>query len=331
MNNEPHFHDLIAASPYIFTIGVAGDSGSGKTTFTQAIRTIFGEDLVSTITLDDYHLYDRDERKSRDITPLNPAANDLPRLEEDLFLLKQGKTIRKMVYNHDKGTIEGPVTFTPSRILILEGLHPLYTPRLRELLDFSLYVDPSREVKREWKIKRDMQKRGYNRDEVEKEISRRAEDYDAFIAPQKSYADALVEIGFSRFGRELGWLRDVYRVSLSLAKNDLAAEDAELRINLGRLFSVPEGNFTFAYRARELLGRKAATLTFDGEPGKEVISALEECLARQTGVATPDLHPSEDTVNATSCIRIILAMRIITRWLEIRDIPGLPGSRCSPR
>ena len=202
MNNEPHFHDLIAASPYIFTIGVAGDSGSGKTTFTRAIRTIFGEDLVSTITLDDYHLYDRAERKRRDITPLNPAANDLSRLEEDLFLLKQGKSIRKMVYNHDKGTIEGPVPFTPSRILILEGLHPLYTPRLRELLDFSLYVDPSGEVKREWKIKRDMQKRGYNRDEVEKEITRRAEDYDAFIAPQKSYADALVEIGFSRFGRE---------------------------------------------------------------------------------------------------------------------------------
>jgi hypothetical protein len=62
-----------------------------------------------------------------------------------------------------------------------------------------------------------------------------------------------------------------------------------------------------------------------------VISALEECVARQTGVSTPDLHPLDDTVNATSCIRIILAMRIITRWLEIRDIPGLPGSRCSPR
>ncbi len=210
MKNEPHFHDLIAASPYVFAIGVAGDSGSGKTTFTQAIRTIFGEDLVSTITLDDYHLYDRDERKRRDITPLNPAANDLSRLEEDLSRMKEGETVLKRVYTHDRGTIEGPVPFTPTRILILEGLHPLYTPRLRELLDFSLYVDPSKEVKREWKIKRDMQKRGYNRGEVEREISRREEDYDAFIAPQKSYADALVEIGFSRFGRDLGWLRDVY-------------------------------------------------------------------------------------------------------------------------
>jgi phosphoribulokinase len=328
MKESPRFHTLIAASPSVFTIGVAGDSGSGKTTFTRAIRTIFGEDLVSTITLDDYHLYDREERRKRDITPLNPEANNLKRLEKDLFLLKQGKTISKMIYNHDTGTIEGPVTFTPSRILILEGLHPLYTPRLRELIDFSLYVDPAGEVKREWKIKRDMQKRGYGRDEVEKEISRREEDYDAFIAPQKSYADALVEIRFSRFGRELGWLRDVYRVSLSLARNELAGDDAELRIDLGRLFSVPSGNFMFEYRKRELLGRKMATLTFDGEPGKEVISGLEGCVARQTGIAVPGLHHQEDTVNATSCIRIILAIRIISRWLEIRDPDRPPRISC---
>ncbi|MBP1927663.1 phosphoribulokinase [Methanolinea mesophila] len=319
MKESPHFHDLIAASPSVFTLGVAGDSGSGKTTFTQAIRTIFGEDLVSTITLDDYHLYDREERKRRDITPLDPAANDLRGLEEDLSLLKQGKTVLKTVYNHDRGTIQGPVPFTPSRILILEGLHPLYTPRLRELLDFSLYVDPATEVKREWKIKRDMQKRGYDRGEVEKEIARRAEDYDAFIAPQKSYADALVEIGFSRFGRDLGWLRDVYRVSLSLARNELAGDDADLRIDLGRLFSLPDGNFLFEYRKRELFGRKVATLTFDGEPGKEVISGLEGCVARQTGVYPPGLVHPDDTVNATACIRIILAIRIISRWLEIRD------------
>ena len=63
MNFIPNFKEIIAHSPVIFTIGVAGDSGSGKTTFTNAIRQIFGPDLVSTITLDDYHRYDREERK----------------------------------------------------------------------------------------------------------------------------------------------------------------------------------------------------------------------------------------------------------------------------
>ena len=71
----PNFKDTIAASPYIFTLGVAGDSGSGKTTFTEGIRSIFGSDLVSTITLDDYHSLDRDGRRKQGLTALNPKAN----------------------------------------------------------------------------------------------------------------------------------------------------------------------------------------------------------------------------------------------------------------
>src|SRR5674476_501057 len=83
------FKDTIAASPCIFTLGVAGDSGSGKTTFTQGIRSIFGDDLVSTITLDDYHSLDRAGRTEQGITALDPRANRIEQLERDLILLKQ--------------------------------------------------------------------------------------------------------------------------------------------------------------------------------------------------------------------------------------------------
>ncbi|HSQ93059.1 MAG TPA: uridine kinase, partial [Methanoregula sp.] len=85
----PNFKDTIATSPYIFTIGVAGDSGSGKTTFTQGIRDIFGSDLVSTITLDDYHRLDREGRKREGLTPLNPAANRIDLLEQHLIMLRR--------------------------------------------------------------------------------------------------------------------------------------------------------------------------------------------------------------------------------------------------
>ena len=107
--------EIIAATPYIFTIGVAGDSGSGKTTFTQGIRSIFGSELVSTITLDDYHRYDREERKKLGITALNPAANRIDQLESDLGRLKQGMPVDKPVYNHDTGTFDQPVTFIPKK------------------------------------------------------------------------------------------------------------------------------------------------------------------------------------------------------------------------
>ena len=162
----PSLKETIAASPYIFTIGVAGDSGSGKTTFTQGVRSIFGGDLVSTITLDDYHRYDREERKNLGITALNPAANRIDRLETDLGLLKQGMPIEKPVYNHDTGKFDPPVTFTPQKILILEGLHTFFTPALRNNLDFMLFVDPGQEVKYDWKLKRDIKKRGYSAAEV---------------------------------------------------------------------------------------------------------------------------------------------------------------------
>jgi phosphoribulokinase len=98
--NHPNFKDTIAASPYIFTIGVAGDSGSGKTTFTQGIRNIFGSDLVSTITLDDYHSLDREGRKAAGVTALNPKANRLEQLEHDLMQMKRGVPVEKPVYNH---------------------------------------------------------------------------------------------------------------------------------------------------------------------------------------------------------------------------------------
>ncbi len=142
MTRPKDFRDVIAASPCIFVIGVAGDSGSGKTTFTRGIREIFGDDLVSTITLDDYHLLSREERKRRRITPLSPEANNLAGLERDIARLKSGLPVNKPVYNHETGGIEGPIPFSTKKILILEGLHTLYSPALRALIDFSLFVDP---------------------------------------------------------------------------------------------------------------------------------------------------------------------------------------------
>ena len=92
MNDQPSFREAVSARGGVYVIGVAGDSGSGKTSFTQSIRQLLGEELVSTITLDDYHLLDREQRKERDITPLAPEANDLGGLEKDVASLKQGSS-----------------------------------------------------------------------------------------------------------------------------------------------------------------------------------------------------------------------------------------------
>merc|ERR1711997_860288 len=85
-------------------------------------------------------------------------------------------------------------TIEPTPIIIFEGLHPMYDPRVRELLDFSLYLDISDEVKLNWKIQRDMEERGHSLESILASIEARKPDFDAYISPQKEYADIVVEV-----------------------------------------------------------------------------------------------------------------------------------------
>ena len=319
MGIPPNFKDIIARSPIVFTIGVAGDSGSGKTTFTHAIRTIFGPDLVSTITLDDYHRYDREERRRRDITPLDPDANNLSQVEADIMALKTGKSVYKPVYNHRTGKIDPPVLFTPQKILILEGLHTLYTPELINLMDFSIFVDPEKEVKYEWKRKRDMEKRGYTSAEVGEEIARRERDYEEYIAPQRCSADAVIQIRHSKYGKDLGENRNIYQISLLQNQMKRAIADIDLNIDLYSLLSFHNGDFLIEFSNRQIACERMRALTFDGEMNYETIRALEKTIERQTGVHPIEMFEHKKTVTATEIIQLILSWRIIHRRIFIQE------------
>jgi len=314
-----NFKDVIARSPCIFAIGVAGDSGSGKTTFTGAIREIFGEDLVSSFSLDDYHRYDRGERRDLGITPLSPDANRIDQIERDLASLKRGERIEKPVYNHGLGTFDAPVPFLPKKVLILEGLHPLFTPGLRNLLDFTLFVDPDEKVKRFWKMKRDTGDRGYRSDEVEGELTARAVDYESYIAPQRQYADAVISAGFSRYGEDLGASRNLYQVTLLQTRPEERIRDIELSIDLSHLLSLSDRHFLMEFRIEELDGREMGALTFDGELPYALIRRLEAAVERQTGVHPIRIFEHRTTVTAGEIVQLILAWRIINRRIAIES------------
>merc|ERR1712228_273516 len=151
-------------------------------------------DLTTVICLDDYHLNDRNGRKESGLTALNTLENNFDLMYEQVKALKDGKTVSKPIYNHVNGTLDEPETIEPTPIIIFEGLHPMHDERVRDLLDFSLYLDISDEVKLNWKIQRDMEERGHSLESILASIEARKPDFDAYIAPQKEFADLTIEV-----------------------------------------------------------------------------------------------------------------------------------------
>jgi phosphoribulokinase len=313
----PNFKDTIAASPYIFTLGVAGDSGSGKTTFTEGIRSIFGTDLVSTISLDDYHSLDRNTRRKQGLTALNPKANRIDQIEQDLIQLKHGLPVEKPVYNHSTGKFDPPVILYPQKILILEGLHTLFTPTLRKCLDFTLFVDPTKEVKSDWKIRRDVKVRGYSREAVIQEIAEREPDYEHYIAPQKEYADAVIGIDYSEYGRHLGEERNVYRITLSQNRMKHSIEKIDLSLDLYSILSLSERNFSLKFLTCEHNGHKMGEMIMDGELSEHVVKKLESSIEQQTRVHPISIFNGRNYVTAGDLAQLILCWRIIHRRIFI--------------
>jgi phosphoribulokinase len=178
----------------VVLIGVAGDSGCGKSTFLRRLTDLFGEELITVICLDDYHSLDRKQRKETGITALDPRANNFDLMYEQIKALKSGQRIDKPIYNHETGMIDPPERVEPNHIIVVEGLHPLYDERVRSLLDFSVYLDISDEVKIAWKLQRDMAERGHRYEDVMQAINARRPDFDAYIEPQKEFADVVIQV-----------------------------------------------------------------------------------------------------------------------------------------
>lgn len=174
-------------------LAIAGDSAAGKTTLTRGLVGALGAERVTAICSDDYHRYDREERKSLPFTPLHPDCNYVDILEQHLQLLAAGQPILKPVYDHSSGAFTRPVLVTPRRFVIIEGLHPLSTPLMRACFDITVYLEPPESLRHEWKIRRDTAKRSYTEDQVRAELERREPEAAAFIRPQREHADMVVQ------------------------------------------------------------------------------------------------------------------------------------------
>ena len=177
-----------------FFLGICGDSGSGKTTIANAIKSIFKNRNTTVIHGDDMHKWERGNDHWKDVTHLNPKSNLLYNDISCLKAIKNNEVISRRSYDHDSGTFTEVKHFRSNNLVIFEGLHSLYIKQMRDLYDLRIFVNPSELLRKMWKINRDTKKRGHSEKNIVKQMDSRQKDAKKFINAQIKYADIIVEI-----------------------------------------------------------------------------------------------------------------------------------------
>lgn len=176
-----------------FVIGIAGDSGAGKTKLLEKIEHLFGSKKdVLFIEGDGDHRWVRGDENWEQYTALNPRANFLYKQAENIRRLKRGNYVIRSEYNHRSGKFTEKKWIDPKKYIVLCGLHSLYLPILRDEIDFKIFLDTDTELRNYWKIQRDTENRGYSKETVVAQIEKRIPDAEKYIYPQRQYADLII-------------------------------------------------------------------------------------------------------------------------------------------
>ena len=179
-------------------IAIAGDSAAGKDTLGKALGGIFGENSVASLSGDDYHRYERGSKKWEKLTHLNPKANNLKQFENDCISLKKGTAINCREYDHEIGKFTHKKKIKKKDFILVIGLHALYPRRLRSFIDLSIYLDVEDNLRKYFKINRDIKKRNYKYSKIIDEIEKRKKDSKLYIKKQKNYADLIFQISSTK-------------------------------------------------------------------------------------------------------------------------------------
>jgi uridine kinase len=172
----------------INTIAITGDSGVGKSRLSSLITNLFKESFI--LECDRYHKWERGDNNWNNITHLNPEANFITKMNDDVFDLKIGNNIYQVYYYHNTGKFTDKILIECKENIIICGLHTFYNTK--NIIDLKIFIDATDSVKIPWKIKRDVKKRGYTYDKILTQINNRKSDYDKYILPQKNDADIIL-------------------------------------------------------------------------------------------------------------------------------------------
>jgi uridine kinase len=207
--------------PYL--IGVAGGTSSGKTTISERLAELTGEDHLSLIKLDSYYVAQRDEplEQRTKVNYDHPDAFDWPLLNDHLAALAAGASVPVPVYDyalHDRSDEVRIVR--PNRIVVVEGILVLWEPTLRERFDLKLYVDTPADLRFIRRLRRDVAERGRTPEYViEQYLATVRPAHERFIEPSKRFADVIIPEG--------GLNRPAIEVLLARVRELAAAPESE--------------------------------------------------------------------------------------------------------
>lgn len=180
-------------------LGVAGGSGSGKTTVAEHLARLSGVARVALVRLDSYyrdspHL-PLDERAAMNYD--HPDAFDWPLLMDHVRALCEGRAVEVPVYDFAAYARRAEtVRLEPTRIVVVEGILVLYEPELRDLFDLRVFVDTDADVRLIRRLERDVAERGRTLASVlDQYLATVRPSHLQFVEPTKRYADVIVPRG----------------------------------------------------------------------------------------------------------------------------------------
>ncbi|MFB9111018.1 uridine kinase [Flavobacterium gyeonganense] len=177
-------------------IGIAGGTGSGKTTVVHQIMNELPDTEVGVISQDSYyketHNLSFDERALINFD--HPRAIDFELLVKHLKALKAGETIDQPVYSFiQHNRTDDTVSTHPRKVMIVEGILILTNPELRDMFDIKIFVHADSDERLIRRLKRDISERGRDIDEVLNRYQNTLKPmHEQFIEPSKAFADIII-------------------------------------------------------------------------------------------------------------------------------------------
>jgi uridine kinase len=189
-------------------IGVAGGTGSGKTTVVREIVHAVGEEQVAVIAHDSYYR-DRSELPLEERALLNydhPDALETDLLVQHLEELRAGHTVEVPSYDFSEhARTDFTRTVHPSEVILIDGILIFVDERLRELMDVKVFVDTDSDLRFIRRLERDLKERGRTMDSVVEQYLETVKPmHEEFVEPSKRFADLLItEGGYNRVALDI--------------------------------------------------------------------------------------------------------------------------------